>query len=425
MHGAVTARIASGPANPFRVRGSHAALVVPDDPDEQFSTVAAGPHGEPGPGVVMVPSARSARGVLPAAALAQELGWPLLVMCSANRPTRAPHVRDAVQAVLPDLTVTACDLGPTSAPRRIEQSSAGQHRAGRQRASVDTHHKRNHALAAAAMSGARFVLFHDDDVSGLDAVLVRRALGRLARGPDVGAVAPRFALAGWPLTAFPDNSVVHHARRDHLGRYQESFIGGAALLVTVQGRPPPMFPPVYNEDWLFLFDPLARREVLAGPPVRQEPYDPYGVQEHRARMEEFGDVLGEGLFHLLHGPRPGQAHEVDVEALVAPATRADYWRPVRAQRRLLLDDISAAVRRTVDAPPPDSAGPASSWKVLHAMAEARSQLMLATPELLADFVVRWREDLACWEDTWAGLPRRDTLRDALLYLGFHPAAVLT
>ena len=61
-----------------------------------------------------------------------------------------------------------------------------------------------------------------------------------------------------------------------------------------------MFPPIYNEDWLFLFDAAQRRSVaLCGHARSQLEYAPF-AEWVRAAREEFGDVIAEGLYRLLH-----------------------------------------------------------------------------------------------------------------------------
>jgi hypothetical protein len=64
--------------------------------------------------------------------------------------------------------------------------------------------------------------------------------------------------------------------------------------------------------------------------MAQTPYDPF-IDPFRARYEEFGDCLGEGLFALLDDGHP-----------VSAALDADYWRAFLADRAQLLERILAA-----------------------------------------------------------------------------------
>jgi hypothetical protein len=202
---------------------------------------------------------------------------------------------------------------------------------------------------------------------------------------------------------------VHHGRRDVLGRDQDVFIGGGALLVDLVGAPPAPFPPVYNEDWLFRFDALADGAVVAGPPVGQLPYEPY-ADPCRAALEEFGDVLGEGLFRLLHEDLP-----------VTEGARPAYWATVLVMRRKLLARIIERARELSAS----GGSPEIMRQVVLAMTEARRQHTWVTEDALADFVRRWRHDQETWGDFYQRLPARETVKDALVYLGLHEAWIVT
>ena len=345
----------------------------------------------------MVPAARNAPPLTAAARLATGLKWPLLVLCS--RGVTAPSVRAGLQPFA-DLSLTAADLVTSSWLHAPLGWLALQHRAVLQRRSIDTNRKRNLALAAAAMLGKRWVLFVDDDVDSLALGSVETALTHLSRWSDHRVV-------GWPYPSFPDNSVVHHARRDVMGWDQDVFIGGALLVDLDAGSPAP-FPPVYNEDWLFLYDALADGAVVVGPPVHQTPYKPY-ADPGRAGLEEFGDVLGEGLFHLLHEDQP-----------VTIAFDRDYWATVLVKRRKLLGRITERARE-VSASGKD---PERMRQVVLAMTEARRQHTWVTEDALADFVRRWRHDQGTWAEFYEQLPARETIREALIYLGLHEAWIV-
>ena len=389
-----SARVPGGTAQPsaFEVRPSHRELLAELEPLSAVGDVA-------GQGLVMVPAARHDNHLASGRDLARGLGWPLLVLCSRN--ISAPVVRERMRS--PGLALTAADLVSSSWLRAPRSWSAVLHRGALQRAGIDTNRKRNLALSVAAMMGKRWVLFMDDDVvTGPSLGSVETALTHLARRPDHRVV-------GWPYTVFPDNSVVHHARRDVMGWEQDVFIGGGALLVDLGAAPPAPFPPVYNEDWLFLFDVLADGGVVAGPAVQQLPYQPY-LDPCRAALEEFGDVLGEGLFHLLHEDLP-----------VTDAVDAAYWGPVLVKRRKLLGRITERARELTasgrDAP--------LMRQVVLAMGEARRQHTWVTEDALADFVRRWRDDLETWADFYDRLPARETVKEALVYLGLHEAWIVT
>jgi hypothetical protein len=373
----------------YIVRGSHRSL-VPPLPDVQRQR-----------GLVVVPVTRAEPTLDTAARIASDLGWPLLLLCS--RGNRARPVQQLVARSWPELAVTAADVLHRDLPRGGSEWRTREHPAARQREAIDTSRKRNLGLAAARMTRQRWVLFVDDDVLRLSAAHVVAALGHL--------LASRRTVASWPCDFFPDNSVVHHARRDFLGLHQDVFLNGAALLVRLDGWEPPGFPPIYNEDWLFLFEPISEGRVLFGPDIGQLTYDPYGAPE-RARDEEFGDILGEGLYHLLHEKLP-----------VDDAFNGDYWHSVHAKRTKLIQMIIAELRRRLAVVAVEAEHDRLT-RALAAILQSRHQLTRATPESLADFVVRWRDDEKLWREYVAKLPERHTVKEALVYLGLHESWIV-
>ncbi len=377
---------------PFEVRASHLELLAPLELVAHVETPTAA-------GVVVVPATRRNNRLTTGAQLARNLGWPLLVLCSHG--LEAPAVRERLRP-FNDVSLTAADLMSSSWLRGPRNWLAVQHRAALQRTRIDTNRKRNLALLAAAMLNLRCVLFVDDDVSGLTAGSVGAAVGHLIRRPD-------HAVVGWPCIDYPDNSVVHHARRDLMGWPQDVFVAGGALLVDLTKRLPAPFPPVYNEDWLFLYDALAVGAVVGGPPVGQLRYDPY-ANPGRAALEEFGDVLGEGLFHLLHEDAP-----VDV------AKHPGYWEGVLAKRYKLLGRLTERARELRAS----GYSPGRTQQVVDAMTEAQRQHTWVTEHALADFVLRWQHDQETWADFYKRVPGRDTVKEALVYLGLHESWIVT
>ena len=96
---------------------------------------------------------------------------------------------------------------------------------------------------------------------------------------------------------FPDNSVVCHARR-LAGLPQDNFVSGSVLGVNCDDLPLPFFPDIYNEDWFFFSKAVARHELANVGDATQAPYKPF-ADPQRARHEEFGDLLAEGLYSLI------------------------------------------------------------------------------------------------------------------------------
>jgi hypothetical protein len=357
-----------------RHRTSHVGLLTPAPPGRLPGSVNA----------VIVPTHRPVVLLEAGIELARELRCPILVLCSGESKA------DSASSLLTGVAGMAVTIAstPRSAlldlrTQRLAPPLAGPY--------LDTGNKRNIALLLGRMLNWSRLLFLDDDIGDLTAAEVMSV---------AGVVEPQgLQVVGWRFQDFPDNSVVCHALRSS-GHPQDVFIGSGALLVGLFGRLP-FFPPVYNEDWLFWHDFVAVGRVgLAGVEVRQLPYEPF--DQARARREEFGDVLAEGLFNLIHEQRT-----------VSPAHFPAYWDSVLAERRRLLDGIL----HRLDHLACHSRDARQHEKELLAVEAARAELDLITAQSLAEFVGAWRHDLYRWNARLHGLPRFTRIADALAWLG--------
>jgi hypothetical protein len=217
-----------------------------------------------------VPTTRGETHLAAALALGESLGVPVLVLHSppgATQPFGPPGPTESTvvltmaesRPALPDLeTFRFFPNGSTS----------------------DLHQKRNVALAIAHVAGWRTLFFLDDDIDTPRPGDVMRAVASL----------DRYTAAGLPALRYPDNSIVCHANR-LIGRKQDVFVGGAALAVNVD-QADSFFPDLYNEDWLFLAPHLDKRRVARVGAVTQRAYAPFADPD-RARLQEFGDLVGE------------------------------------------------------------------------------------------------------------------------------------
>jgi hypothetical protein len=248
--------------------------------------------------------------------------------------------------------------------------------------------KRNIGLLLAKLVGWETLLFLDDDVRGLVSNRVRTAAGQLDH-VDVTAFA---------MTDFPDNSVVCHAYRLGRGK-QDVFVSGGVCLVKVS-RIETFFPAVYNEDWLFLFDALKERLVARAGKVNQLPYDPFATPA-RARSEEFGDVLAEGLFALIHADR--SFANADCE----------YWSAYLEGRKSFIARTTSMVSSKAGHNP-------QAKRALRALTAAEDYRRTILPQELAEYVTTWREDVDAWRSRLRSLPRLPSLEDALRYLDLEP-----
>ena len=249
---------------------------------------------------------------------------------------------------------------------------------------TDLSMKRNVGLVLAKMVGWRRVFFLDDDIRDIAYPDLQRTVDMLGS----------FSAAGMWVTEFPDNSIVCHANR-MTGGFQDVFVSGAALAVDCASDIG-FFPDIYNEDWLFFFD-AASEGRLGNSYLKatQLYYYPFANAD-RAAWQEFGDVLAEGLYALLH--------------LKMNITHASprYWSLFREARR---DFLEAAYSRAQDAP----------LDIRHEMtASLQSALKCLTgidPDLLARYVDAWRQDLKHWKRRWAEIPVMSSADEALAKLG--------
>jgi hypothetical protein len=335
--------------------------------------------------VIVVPSARRVSNVVHAAGLANVLGCPLIVL--ASHDADASELSRRLAGI--DCERYLVDFDEKSSRGRFPQfrTSALLADAGMLRDS-DVSGKRNLGLAVAQMCGLRNLLFLDDDmqVTRIDDLYVAAGL---LRQHDV---------VGLRLAGFPDNSVVCHANRE-TGGAQDTFIGAGAMAVAAD-RVASFFPNVYNDDWLFLLDGSLLRPVTATGCAIQAMYDPFADQE-RARIEEFGDVLAEGVFAVLDNGY--SIRNID----------DSYWRRYLRHRRRFIQGI---IRRAAGRP----GSSLRTNRMVESLRAAVDQLVTRiSPELCMTFLEAWRLDCAGWGVFRNYLDVGTTIPEALSYFGAH------
>jgi len=376
---------------------SHRPLVshlVSEQPSERAAErAAAGAASDELPPLdaVVVPAGRSADNLVHAARVARLAGCHLLVLCSGKTdPLQASHV---VRSVLPPSAFTVVDLPVGwSVPRLVLRADLLAAAVDRH---VDTGAKRNVGLLVSRQVGWQRVLFLDDDVRDFDA----RHLGLIQVGLAEGH--QKSEAVGWAFDDYPDNSMVCHAYRQ-AGGDQSTFISGGALAVKVSPWTP-HFPDIYNEDWMFMLRLMLRRPsalAMAGT-LTQVEFDPFAVLEN-ATKQEFGDVLGEGLFGLLHSGRS-----------ISSASSAKYWIGTLRLRLMMVRRIQSALRERNDA------GDARTCEALD-VSFASSRAMSEWPLQLADWVAAWKEDCVSWSDRMASLTPGLSIQRALENLDLLP-----
>jgi glycosyltransferase involved in cell wall biosynthesis len=309
---------------------------------------------------IIVPNGRPAAYLEQAIAAAKQLDAHLLLLCSMHANASSA----ALAAKREGVRVTAVNLDEL--PKQVVPEFATDTllRPTRFHRPVDTSLKRNIGLLVGILAGWKRILFLDDDIRLPDPRDLTAAAGLLSGYPVVG-----LANAG-----MPDNSVVCHALRD-VGADQDVFIGGGALAVG-ESAFSSFFPNIYNEDWFFLLDGLRLRPSAVTGTAFQYDYDPYN-DPRRARGEELGDTLAEGVFGLLdNGLGLANADE-------------PYWAEFLPERRRI---ISTTIERVVAS----DIEPGQRARMVAALKASIGRSHLITPELCVGYLRAWQNDCVRW-----------------------------
>lgn len=308
---------------------------------------------------IIVPTHRRSKAVEPAMALAAELECPLLVLCSgwssAAEVAKLAASVD-VELIAIDVTDVPDDLLPSFRTSELLEGTKFA-------PTTDISLKRNVGILFAHMAGWRRIVFLDDDITVPEPADLCAAAG----------LTDTYAGVGLAITGYPDNSVVCHAYR-HAGGLQDVFIGGGALAVGAESMWS-FFPGIYNEDWFFLLDGDGLRPTAVTGRVVQKPNDPFTAE--RARSEEFGDCLAEGLFWLLDEGK--SLNDAD----------AAYWREALRRRADFITEVMDMVRGM-------KADRYQRSKMLNSVLAARGRCLSISPELCEEYVRAWKEDRVRW-----------------------------
>jgi len=349
---------------------------------------------------VIVPTARNASMMKEAIRLASKLNSTLIVLCSgySAAPAVAGMARKAgVKIVVVDVNEFPDGVLPSFETCEVLAGTKLKRR-------TDTSAKRNLGLLLAKLIGWEQVIFLDDDITVPESLHLRDAAG----------LTGEYAGVGLTIGGYPDNSVVCHAYREAGGR-QDMFVGGGALAIGTKAQIS-FFPNIYNEDWFFLLGDDGLQPTTSTGRAIQKAYDPYAT-DVRARREEFGDCLAEGLFWLL-----------DTGKSLKDAT-VEHWQWFLRQRARFITEVI----RMVDCNIKDD--PATKARMLISLKAARGRCMLIEPALCVKYVDAWQSDRVLWREHLAKLDRtygldkgRETkhvreVREMFRALGFDDAKV--
>jgi len=345
---------------------------------------------------IIVPATRTAENLEHAVTLAQAAECWLIVLCSLE--TRATDVGQLFSDKRFRKGV-AVDISADYRHPLLAFSSSGITYAAKSgiadaaksvcvNPNGDLSTKRNLGLLLARMLGWNRIFFMDDDVRGVSLADLRATVSML----------DRYSSVGMRVTDYADNSVVCHAHRA-TGANQDVFVSGSVLAVNCQ-QPFGFFPEIYNEDWLFFYDDVrAKRLGWSGRDVTQLRYDPFENVE-RAERQEFGDILAEGLYALLH-----------VGSDLTAAT-CDYWSDFLITRKKFLEEIIWRAGFVV---------PETGQNIVRAVQTAMLCLMQFQPQAFEDFINAWQGDLRVWAERLKMVPRVGSMEEALKRLGLGAA----
>jgi hypothetical protein len=346
--------------------------------------------GEGSLDAIIVPASRPAANLDHAVTLARSLDCWLVVLCSLN--ARAEEVNDLLALRnFPQAIVVDIDDGYTHSKLDFDTSEQGALDLAWEYISPngDLSTKRNLGLLLARMVGWERIFFIDDDIRDLEASHLREAASML--GP--------YRTVGMRAVDFPDNSVVCHGHRE-TGEYQDVFISGS-LLAVHSAEPVAFFPEIYNEDWFFFYhDAVERRLGWPGRDATQLCYDPFSDPQ-RAAVQEFGDVMAEGLYSLLH-------HRIG-----AARATSDYWKIFLDSRMSFLEAVLARTGNVADQ--------YLQKRIASSVDAAMTCSKEINPSLCEQYVSLWKQDLGAWEQTLKDLPRQLPVKAALRELDLKPS----
>jgi hypothetical protein len=216
--------------------------------------------------------------------------------------------------------------------------------------------KRSFALSHALANGYQKILFIDDDIRTPNASVL-----------TAGAMwLDRYAVAGCFVDDFVDTSLVGHLERE-AGEDVYSFLSGSFLFVK-PSEAFGFFPGVYNEDWLFMIPHVLTGSICSFGSVRQLPFDPF-KEINKARFQEFGDVVAEGLYSLILSK--------DYERRF----NLSFWEEVIAERF----EVLASLRKRLP-----------QHQRIIAVAMTANKAIL--PKDCQEFVTSWEEDKVSWNE---------------------------
>lgn len=337
---------------------------------------------------IVVPASRTAANLDQALTLARGIGCWLVILCSGQ--VDAKGAREYANARSYG-KVVAADIPDGYSHELLHFQRLQEIRSGLPGAcdyyKTDLSIKRNIGLILARMLKWHRIFYLDDDIRDVTYLQLQETVDMLGL----------YSAAGLRIEEFPDNSIACHANRI-TGEKQDVFVSGAALAVNCDANLG-FFPDIYNEDWLFFFD-YAAQGRLANSQLKatQLAYNPF-TNPHRAAWQEFGDLIAEGLYSLIHLNLP-----------VEEAT-CEYWGHFLEARRAFLEGVITRA---------EAAGSDAPLGVSVSVREAVKTLLTIEPELCERYVRSWRADIADWSIRLDGITEMQSIEAGLRELSLTP-----
>lgn len=260
----------------------------------------------------------------------------------------------------------------------------------------DLSEKRNLGLLIARLSGWQQIVFLDDDVSVPSPNDLVEAASWLSDYQAVG-----LANVGWP-----DNSVVCHVYREVDPESQAQFIGAGALAVNPQ-RSASFFPDIYCEDWFYFLGEANPPSLAVTGTVSQREFDPF-TSVDRAKNEELGDSLAEGMYWLLDERDSAKLDEVS------------HWRDFLRRRREFIQHLLKEIIRS-------EYTEIGRRRRVEALEAALRRNSMINPSLCVEYLRRWQADVVLWQQFLAEVDaaRTDSIDEALDWLGLADVSYRT
>lgn len=174
--------------------------------------------------------------------------------------------------------------------------------------------KRNYAILYSREQKINNILLLDDDIRNLTPDILKNGCNLLKNN----------SVSGCFVDNEIDTSILGHLQK-RAGETFYPFLSGSFLFIKPLSVKS-FFPNIYNEDWLFMMPYIFDNSICSFGNVSQRDNDSLG-DINRVKLQEFGDIIAEGLYTLIHLGEYSQRFETS------------YWNEVIKERRYIFDAL--------------------------------------------------------------------------------------